>query len=35
LSEQSVKGGSAPIEFPDFTRGEWKKRDASAIATLS
>ena len=26
LSEQSVKAGSAPIEFPDFTRGAWNKR---------
>jgi hypothetical protein len=23
LSEQSVAGGSAPVEFPDFTRGRW------------
>lgn len=35
LSEQSVRGGSVPVEFPDFTRGTWKKRNASAIATLS
>ncbi|HEX3893428.1 MAG TPA: Gfo/Idh/MocA family oxidoreductase [Terracidiphilus sp.] len=35
LSEQSVKSGSAPIEFPDFTRGDWNKRTASAIATIS
>jgi predicted dehydrogenase len=35
LSEQSLKGGSAPVEFPDFMRGEWKKRNASAIATLA
>lgn len=35
LSEQSVKGGSAPIEFPDFTRGAWNKRGLSAIATLT
>jgi predicted dehydrogenase len=35
LSEQSVRQGSAPIEFPDFTRGTWKKRNASAIATLA
>ncbi len=34
LSEQSVKSGSAPIEFPDFTRGGWNKRGPSAIATL-
>jgi hypothetical protein len=24
LSEQSVANGSAPVEFPDFTRGRWK-----------
>jgi hypothetical protein len=28
LSQQSVGGGSVPIEFPDFTRGRW--RDARA-----
>ena len=26
LSEQSVAGGSVPIDVPDFTRGEWKNR---------
>ncbi|MBC34875.1 MAG: hypothetical protein CL663_02355 [Bacteroidetes bacterium] len=25
LSEQSIAAGSKPIEFPDFTRGRWKK----------
>lgn len=35
LSVQSVKGGSVPVEFPDFTRGAWSKRGASAIATLA
>jgi hypothetical protein len=35
LSEQSVKAGSAPIEFPDFTRGQWSERSASSIATLA
>ena len=24
LSEMSVAKGSAPMEFPDFTRGRWK-----------
>jgi predicted dehydrogenase len=24
LSEQSVEQGSAPVEFPDFTRGAWR-----------
>jgi len=35
LSEESVKSGSLPIQFPDFTRGGWNKRSASAIATLA
>ena len=26
LSEQSVASGSRPVEFPDFTRGQWMKR---------
>ncbi len=25
LSEQSVAAGSAPVKFPDFTRGRWEK----------
>ena len=25
LSEQSVANGSAPVKFPDFTRGRWEK----------
>ena len=28
LTEMSVAKGSAPMRFPDFTRGEWKKRRA-------
>jgi len=35
LSRASVAGGSAPIKFPDFTRGRWHERTASAIATQS
>jgi hypothetical protein len=35
LSVASVTKGSAPIDFPDFTRGAWKTRSASAIATQS
>jgi predicted dehydrogenase len=31
LSEQSVAEGSAPVRFPDFTRGRWSKR-ASTFA---
>jgi hypothetical protein len=26
LTEASVAKGSAPVEFPDFTRGRWKER---------
>jgi predicted dehydrogenase len=33
LSELSVSQGSAPVQFPDFTRGQWSSRTASAIAT--
>jgi predicted dehydrogenase len=33
LSVSSVSHGSALIEFPDFTRGKWQQRQASAIAT--
>jgi len=35
LSVESVAQGSAPIEIPDFTRGRWKGRDISRIATQS
>jgi predicted dehydrogenase len=31
LSEQSIAEGSAPVKFPDFTRGAWK-RQAPAFA---
>ncbi len=26
LSEESVRKGSAPVKFPDFTRGRWKEK---------
>jgi predicted dehydrogenase len=26
LSQQSVANGSAPVKFPDFTRGKWKEK---------
>ena len=26
LSEKSIKKGGKPMEFPDFTRGMWKKK---------
>ncbi len=32
LSKLSVANGSAPAKFPDFTRGHWEKRTASALA---
>ncbi len=32
LSVASVSRGSAPVEVPDFTRGKWQERKASAIA---
>jgi hypothetical protein len=33
LSRASIAGGSAPVKFPDFTRGRWQQRKASQIAT--
>jgi hypothetical protein len=35
LSTLSVAQGSAPVKFPDFTRGHWQNRAISAIATQS
>jgi hypothetical protein len=35
LSEMSVAGGSSPVEFPDFTRGRWKKLRESGTAGVS
>jgi hypothetical protein len=35
LSRESVASGSAPVKFPDFTRGHWHDRNASQIATQS
>jgi len=29
LSEESIRKGGAPLEFPDFTRGAWKTRKPS------
>ena len=31
LSEKSVAQGSAPMKFPDFTRGKWKQRNGATI----
>jgi hypothetical protein len=33
LSRASVAGGSCPVRFPDFTRGHWRDRNCSQIAT--
>jgi len=35
LSRISAAGGSMPTKFPDFTRGRWRERSASQIATQS
>jgi hypothetical protein len=35
LSKASVAEGSAPMKFPDFTRGKWTERTVSQIATQS
>jgi hypothetical protein len=35
LSQASLNQGSAPVKFPDFTRGRWKERSGSAIARAS
>jgi predicted dehydrogenase len=32
LSQASLAHGSAPVKFPDFTRGRWRERNGSAIA---
>src|SRR5579875_2939002 len=34
LSEDSLALGSAPVRFPDFTRGRWKQRQGSPIAAI-
>jgi hypothetical protein len=34
LSRASVASGSAPVPFPDFTRGKWKERKGSAISQI-
>ena len=33
LSEKSIAASSAPVEFPDFTRGQWKTRTPLGIVT--
>jgi hypothetical protein len=32
LSERSIKGGSRPVDCPDFTRGAWKTRPPADLA---
>jgi predicted dehydrogenase len=32
LSEQSIANGSAPAQFPDFTRGKWRTRKPNFAA---
>ncbi len=34
LSEASLKGGSGAVEFPDFTRGRWKRTPPWDIVTV-
>jgi len=31
LNEKSIAAKSAPVEFPDFTRGRWKNRKPLGI----
>ncbi|MCU1291440.1 MAG: oxidoreductase domain protein [Bryobacterales bacterium] len=31
LSKLSVEQGSAPVKFPDFTRGRWKDRKPTTL----
>jgi len=33
LSEKSIAGNSNPVEFPDFTRGQWRTRKPLGIVT--
>ncbi len=32
LSEESIKGGSKPVKFPDFTRGMWEQPRALGVS---
>ena len=34
LSQASLAQGSAPVKFPDFTRGRWRERKGSPIAEI-
>jgi hypothetical protein len=33
LTEQSAMMGGAPVEIPDFTRGEWERVEGFKFAT--
>jgi hypothetical protein len=35
LSEASVKGGSSPVAFPDFTRGRWQQARPSFVVSAA
>ena len=35
LSRASVEQGSAPMKFPDFTRGKWRERKGTPIAEIT
>jgi hypothetical protein len=35
LSEASVKGGSSPVAFPDFTRGRWQQSRPSFVVSAA
>ena len=35
LSEISVAKGSTPVKFPDFTRGEWQRRQPVDVRLTS
>ena len=32
LSEQSIKGGGIPVDFPDFTGGKWQSREPAVLS---
>ncbi len=34
LSERSVRGGSCPVEVPDFTRGGWRTAEPLGIVSV-
>ena len=35
LSKLSIESGSAPVEFPDFTRGKYKERKTVDVFDFS